>query len=311
MKPIPEIRLSSYYKDEFLKQDRETRWKWNLRNLIKRIEKEDNPVNFRNQLLSISQLYFDGLVEKDPTTNVLKGAARRARKDKLWSKQFDALSQLNLAGKKAVSSFYRGDGVDFDDVKDTFLPYASAIIKSDNKGSIAKHRNLLNEYNTVQTFGRNLCDECRDIGIDTIVCVASGGFEPSYLAMDILEKEDLVVMRYSHRSKEDSGVKLPVSASSVYFANKIKDKTVLVVEDWVASGQSLNGVMDYLSRRRPNGIYCTTVIGCDYYLPNINPEVFNGFNAFLCKKGDGSHYIIPSPGRFLKKIFNYFHPVSL
>ena len=297
MRPIPDIHLNNHYQTEF--SSALEGLPMNIPQLIKTIDAEDNPVNFRNQLLSISQLYFDGLIKTKNGADMAKGAT--------WAEQAQALYNLNLAGKKAIGSFYRGKGIDFDGVKEIFMPYASAIIQYGGNDSIAKHRNIFDDYNTVHAFGRNLYDECRNItGIDTIVCVAGGGFEPSYLAMDILEKEELAVMRYSsYRSMPDSNVKLPKFAPKGYINDQIKNKKVLVIEDYVVSGKSLNKVMNYISKRKSREIYCTTVIGSNFYLPCIKQEVLNGSEEVFCEKEEDIRYIILHPGRFLKKIIKF------
>ncbi|MEA3514452.1 MAG: hypothetical protein U9R34_03180 [Nanoarchaeota archaeon] len=97
MKAIPNISLSKHYQIErsFIKHH----YNMNLQELIKNVETEDNPLNFNDQLLAISQLYFEGLIEKDTDQNI-------DQKNPWSEQQYETLSRLNLAGKKAIGSFY-------------------------------------------------------------------------------------------------------------------------------------------------------------------------------------------------------------
>ena len=292
MRPIPNISLSRHYQKErlFIEQP----YSLNLQNLIQKIENEDNPLNFNTQLLAISQLYFEGLIEKDIDQNI--------DKENPGSEQSEALSRLNLAGKKAIGSFYRGNGVDFDDIREIFLPYASIILQYGNNDCTAKHRHAyFTDYDEVQRFGLNLpilSDYIEDT--DTIVCVASGGFEPSYLLMDMMDKEDLAVMRYSYNNKNDSEVRVPAFVTESDLGSQIEGKKVLVVEDVVSTCKSLNQVMKFVYNRKPKEVYGTSVCASDYH-PDMKVKILNPLRPFLCEKIGLMRYMIRQSGRFMKK----------
>ncbi|MCK5025522.1 MAG: phosphoribosyltransferase [Nanoarchaeota archaeon] len=289
MRSIPNISLSKYYQIE--KKFIEHSYHLTIQDLVKKIENEKNPLNFNDQLLAISQLYFEGLIEKDSDQNI--------DKENPWLEQSEALSRLNLAGKKAIGSFYRGNGVDFDDIMETFLPYASTILQYGNNDCTAKHRHAyFTDYDEVQRFGLNLPIISDYIGdIDTIACVASGGFEPSYLLMDMMEKEELAVMRYSN-NKNDSEVRVPAYISKNYLDSQIKGKKVLVVEDMVSTGISLGQVMKFVSNFKPKVNYGTSVIGNNYAL-KLNANILNPLQPFLCEKIGLMSYILRQSGRFI------------
>ena len=292
MNPIPNISLSRHYQAEKLLIEHS--YHLNLQDLMKKIETEDNPLNFNDQLLAITQLYFEGLIEKYIDQNI--------DQENLESEQSETLSRLNLAGKKAIGSFYRGNGVDFDDIRETFLPYASTIMQSGNNDCAAKHRHaFFTDYDEVQRFGLNLPIISDYIGdIDTIACVASGGFEPSYLLMDMMEKEELAVMRYSYNNKDDSEVRVPAYVSENYLGSQIKGKKVLVVEDMVSTGESLGQVMKFVSNLKPKEVYGTSVIGNNYVI-NLNANILNPLHPFLCEKIGLMSYMLRQFGRFMKK----------
>ena len=271
MKPIPKINLNTHYESEF--SSAELQFYNNMPGLIKMIETEDNPVNFKNQLLSIAQLYFDDLVDNDVSGNTD------------WPEQSEALSKLNLAGKKAIGSFYRGEGIDFDGVKETLLPYASVFQKYAKNEKQSKARHLFYKSDYVQRFGLKLQQASNSMAdIDTIVCVASGGFEPSYLAMDMLEKEDLGVMRFSYIERKDSKVRVPACTPYSCLDAQIRDKRVMVVEDWMASGRSWSYVMKFTSDFKPAELYGGSVIGGDIIAPWFIMKVFSSSDPFFCRK---------------------------
>ena len=205
--------------------------------------------------------------------------------DNYYLEQAEALSKLNLAGKKAIGSFYRGEGIDFDDVKETLLPYASVIMQYSQMDKESKLRHLFYKSDKVQRFGLKLPQVSSSMAdIDTIVCVASGGFEPSYLTMDMLEKEDLSVMRFSYIERKDSKVKVPACTSYRCLDAQIRDKKVMVVEDWIASGRSWSYVMKFTSDFKPAELYGGSVIGGDIMAPWFIMEVFSSSDPFFCRK---------------------------
>ncbi|GAG26571.1 unnamed protein product, partial [marine sediment metagenome] len=172
----------------------------------------------------------------------------------------EILNKLCLAGKKSTGSYYRGEGIDFDGVKEIFLPYASEIIKRNPVGK-AKYRHLREYRGEVYNFGLNLPD-ISDESFDTLVCVASGGFEPAFLAMDMMEKDSLIPVRYSMRQRNDFEVKVLKKASTAY-PQRIEGKRVLVIEDWVVSGKSLAEVMRYVAGMKPNKLCGMAATGHD------------------------------------------------
>lgn len=277
MKKIPELDITKHYQTEFDLAKGSNSYRVYLNELIKKIENEKNPMDFKEQLLAITQLYFDStfdstsyacfLIEQNPDE---------------WNTQSEVLDKLILAGKNAIGSFYSGDGIDLDSVKEIILPYADSIIKYGPEASIPKVRHLRGLYQNVQTFGIELqktFDYTKPI--DTLVCIASGAFEPSFLAMNIKEKEDLVVMRYSVAGRDDKHVKVPNGASERYLKSKIEDKTVLVVEDVVCEGGTLAEVMKYSSGFRPDELYGISVKGYCRKLPKIDIELLSAEQPFI------------------------------
>ena len=143
MKPLPDIYLyGKYSKDLFSATGIYSMF---LGHLMEKImaekEPEKNPVNFKNYLMTISQLYTDGILEKNIDNEEDKSA------------QWEALSRLNLAGKKAVGSFYRGEAMDFADIREILKPCAADILKYGNTEDASKPRHLFDEFQETNRLG--------------------------------------------------------------------------------------------------------------------------------------------------------------
>lgn len=261
MKPLPKIDLTEYNTtyDGY-------NYKKTLEELIKKVKKEEDVVDFINELLAIIQIYFDGLIHNRESNQIEK----------------EILDNLFLAGKKIIGSFYRGEPIDLENIREIFLPYAPYIIKYGDKKS-AKDRHLERSYESVQTFGLTLPEILSKDGmesLDTLVCIATGAFEPSFLAMDIIEKEDLIAVRYSHFSRNDPCVRIPRTEKDII--SKIKKKKVLVIEDIIISGDTLINVMSYLAKMEPDKLYGTSVIGkLSQQNSDLDMKIINERNPFF------------------------------
>ena len=279
MKMILDIDIKEHYKSEFDSAEGWYTSAGRLDALIKEIESEENPIDFKEQLLAITQLYFDSILDYP---NYASFSTEQNTDE--WAEQSEALDNLILAGKKSIGSFYQGDGIDFDEVKEIILPYADKIIEYNPTFDYAKTRHLRDAEQNVQRFGIELqktFDNTKPI--DTLVCIASGGFEPSFLAMDIIEKEELAVVRYSNESRDDQEVKVPIHTPEENLKSKIKDKTVLVIEDIVYTGMTLAKVMKYASGFMPNELYGIAVERLSHELPGIEFKPLTEKDPFIFK----------------------------
>ena len=250
MNKIPAINIREYYQAELDSAKGDEYFAGSdLKKLMEDLENEDNPVDFKEQLLAINQLYFEGILEEHSQDE--------------WDAQSKALEKLILAGKNAIGSFYDGNGTDFDSTKEIVLPYADKLIKYGNTSCNANGRRDLRQHeNDTQKFGLELQKAFDNPKfIDTIICVASGAFEPSFLAMHIIEKDELTVVRYSHINKYDSDIKIPKCFPKEYINSKIEDKKVLIAEDFIASGKTIKKVLSFVSALNPDELYCISVLG--------------------------------------------------
>lgn len=254
MKKIQEINLDDIYEDEILSVKSYT-FSYKLDDYLEMIQEENNPVDFKEQLFMITQLYYDGILNNQRWSDNAFGL-----KSKEFSLKLEILDKLILSGKVAVGSFYDGKGIDADEVRDIFMPYISDILKYGDAEADSKTRHLRSNWSDVQDFGIVL-QERLDSKVkfpDVIVSVASGGLEPAYLAMHITEKDDLFVLRYS-TERNDSKVQVFGRDNNYFDGNDLKDKNVFVFDDIIETGTTMFNVLRYIFNLKPSELYGSSV----------------------------------------------------
>ncbi|MFH1127201.1 MAG: phosphoribosyltransferase [archaeon] len=269
--------LRTHYEHEI--KTAEERYPNNLPSIFSLIEKESNPIDFKEELLAITQLYFDGIVSSSGKTieeSVCKNTSDINHVEETWYMQRDVLNSLVSAGKKAIGSFYEGNSIDIDVIKEMFMPYKTEILK-DGEHERSKERRLQGVIAPIHTLGSRLQQRFgTDIETpDTIICISSGGFELSYLAMNIAGTDRLITVRYSRYAKGDTEVIIPKNAPRQYLDNEIKNKRALVVDDWISSGSSLSRVMQNILKSEPHTLYAVTATS-DGYLSDPNIKIREG-----------------------------------
>jgi len=239
---LSEKNLHTIYDESFATRrygDQET-----INTLLNLYKTEKNPVDFKEELLSIVQLYFDSLLPK--------------AKDSLhsnpnnWQKEKEVLYCLCTEGIKIISQFYRGEDLDFDNAKSHVLSYREQILNSVDKSIRSKepHLKAFDELSLIQDFGQKLSRKSHD----KLVGIVSGGLEPSFLATDILEKgmDDLILLRYSKRSGDSQSL-VPKNAPADYLGS-IAGREVIVIEDYVVNGITMGAVVDAIKTYKPKNI---------------------------------------------------------
>lgn len=250
MKKIQKINLDEIYEDEILNVKPYT-FNYKLADYLEVIQEENNPLDFKEQLLAITQLYYDGILrDQFWSGNVF------ALKSKKFSLKLEILNRLILSGKIAVGSFYEGKGIDADEVRGIFMPYISDILRYGDAEAESKTRHLKCYWSDVQDFGIAL-QERLDNKVkspDVIVSVASGGLEPAYLAMHITEKDDLFVLRYSTETG-DSNVQVFGKDNNYFDGKDLKGKNVFVIDDIIETGITMLNVLRYIFNLKPSELY--------------------------------------------------------
>ena len=177
-----------------------------LSGLLKEIESQRDPNNFKEALLSSIQLYFDGLVE----------GRSELPNPEVWAEQLETLNALLRATGTTVSAFYRKNSeIPFDEVREVIMPYDSRLIKHGSKSEY-KERHLAGKEQQVGNYAANIADVLESEEVDLIMPVASGGFEPALLTADYLGLKHIFPIRYSRVSRNDNGVLVPAQAPRDY-----------------------------------------------------------------------------------------------
>ena len=252
--------------------------------LLKKLEQEKHPRNFKDQLLGITQLFFDSIVESE------KGN---------WEEQEKVFSALVEAGKLTVGSYYQEEPfnpsnfdeepappgeINFDKVKELIFPSANMLMSQYFLGDRESKERWVTHYSSYTDFGRELnvalgnyfehMKKWRSIPqemenqykmvkdlpkIETIATIASGGFEAAYLAMNILGVDNLMPFRYSHESRDDSEVRFPKLAPEDDGA-AIEGKSVLLIDDIIGSGKTIREGTKYVMGKNPKELFVSTVL---------------------------------------------------
>jgi len=290
MKPLPNIDIMQLYSKE--REQSSSDYRHHATTLFHNIKEEENPIDFMNQLLAITRLYFDGICEKESRNweNIRKGVNYlRGRDEDIWDIQKKALDRLTSAGKLAIGSFYRGEGIPTEEVRSIILSVVDDVLPfCPEKKAKGRHLNLL--HDKIQKFGRNLPEilDCEEI--DTIVPVASGGFESAFLAMDILDTPTLLPVRFSRCKHSDSEVKIPFRAPDDYLP--VEGKNVLVTEDLTIRGTSIGKVMELLLEKDPAIVFGMSVSNSHQDVEGLSPIILNMDEPFACKNFPSEEVVI-------------------
>lgn len=209
--------------------------------LLKQLETEEDPKNFKEIILRMVQLYFDGLVD---------GVEQPGNRE-IWEEQLNALNLLLKGVRLTVSGYYRDNkNVQISDVREMVLPLDSVIIKHGSKQG-CKNRHLSADEFGVSNYNSSLEKDVNGMEFDLIIPVASGGFEPGLLAADYWDVDNIFPVRYSTQSRNDKEVLVPNQAPKDYAEKQIKGKRVLVVDDIVSSGQTAENILQWVKKHDP------------------------------------------------------------
>lgn len=213
--------------------------------LLGRMKNEENPLRFRNQLFAALELYSDGIFSNGSGMESISSKER-------------VLDQLIVAGESFVDDFYRGEDVDFEEILDIIKPHEAEILKWGSKdyGKIREFGSK-DDILELQFFGLNIPMILEITRPDAIVCIASGGFEPSLIVKNIADLEKITSVRYSRRWESGQEIKVLSEIPGDYLRDGIKDKRTLVVDDIMSTGRTIYNVLEFLSDVGPEALYAT------------------------------------------------------
>ena len=180
---------------------------------------DNSPEQFYEFSLKSMQLLFDGLVEKKPEN--------LERQNEIFDGVFNSL-------KIGISQHFRSESIDYEKCLEFISENKSDIIKYGSE-KISKKRHLSKFKFIVRTSLDQILPALNDIEIDTLVPIASGGFEPCAIIADYLDRNnrtyETLPVRYSRLSKLDKYVLAPHFLGDSKIKESIRDKNVLIVEE--------------------------------------------------------------------------------
>lgn len=217
-----------------------------LRRILSQFAKANYLVAFRDVAM-ISQLYFDGLLERED------------RKKEEWGNQKKVLDDILESGKDIAEGFLAHDSVLLEKAKARVAEDEPYIRRYSSKEPSKVRHIQPAELKELNRFCHQLTKHVPS-QIDTIACIASGGFEPSYAVGGLVYKDaEIVPFRYSRWYKEDKTLKVPKNAEKDYLDSRIRGKTVLLLEDVIITGETLLKCARAISKLGPKELYCASV----------------------------------------------------
>ncbi len=255
---IPEgLKINERFPDVTLTHQSRT-----LEEILGALQKTRDSFFVKEQVYGIAQLYTDGLIENPFQKH-------------MWDEQERVLRNIHQAGIIATGQFYYGQEVDVEQIRDLILPNSQQILRYGSSRG-AKSRHLFKGMRETQKIGLEFQKRHKEIGqIDSIVAVASGGFEPAYLIAHILGRNEIVGVRYSNCHRDDIVAKIPSGAPKDYLDGYCKGQNVAIVEDLVCSGTSMQRVAEEVIKHSPKRIIGFVPVG---YGSNVYRDAFPGYN---------------------------------
>jgi hypothetical protein len=229
-----------------------------------------SPKKFKGAVLNTIQLYFDGLIKRDTEIG-----------PDTWNEQQEALNALLYATRLTVSGFYRSR-IDYKQVANTILLYKNQIITYGSENA-CKGRHLDGLEWKVESCVDSALDTLKDLGINLIIPIASGGFEPALLVADYFNV-DVFPVRYSSFSKSDNEVKTPRLMPANISREMIAGKNVLIVDDIVSRCRTSVAVAQWIANLSPSS---TSFLTVDRDPAKLSAYGYKRINRF----GEGCLYV--------------------
>ncbi|MEM0230676.1 MAG: phosphoribosyltransferase family protein [Candidatus Woesearchaeota archaeon] len=215
--------------------------------LILKIEKNQDFFFLRNAYPAALQLYYDGLIEKSGYS---------------WNKHEKVLNELYSALQGFFGAYYNKDRIRFNfykrNAREAFLDNRKLIIEYSNK-NVAKHRHLEGMLEDVIRSFRLLKDISKNWKFDSLVPIASGGFEPGFAAYYIYPEANFFSVRYSSFSRGDEDVLIPSEQPFGELSKAISHSDVLLIDDIIYKGDTLRSVYSFAVENGAKRVFCLAV----------------------------------------------------
>jgi phosphoribosylpyrophosphate synthetase len=167
----------------------------------------------------------------------------------------------------AVSRYYRREEnmvrYDCTEIFASMDIHRSNIIASGSK-KLCKFRNLKYSEDEVKACIGASIDLLNKAGINLIIPVASGGFEPALLVADYLGVSNLFPIRYSIAHRFDKEVRIPRNIPLPMASQTINGKNVLIVDDISDTGNTAKRIAKWVTSLGPKRAFYLCV---DAFVP--------------------------------------------
>ncbi len=235
-----------------------------LEDLLKIIGENTSPNLFKESMLRIAQLYFDGLVE----------SGRGYEDEKVQKEQKFAFDFWMKELKEVVGCYYdERKKISTEKVLKNFGKCEEIILKYGSRDE-TNVRHLVGYENEVRASFFDVFEKMKNEKFDLIIPIASGGFEPGALFSYYLGLESIFPIRYSQIRHKDEEVRVPFYVDHNYMNNLIGGKNVILSEDVICSGKTILGVVNWIKKFNPENIFL-------YVVGNSKSDLnFSGFCSF-------------------------------
>jgi hypoxanthine phosphoribosyltransferase len=172
-----------------------------------------------------------------------------------WKKEKSTLEKLLAGCKGVVSGVY--NGTSREESIESILSLRSEIeTYATFEDNLSTDRHIHKGYSQCeQQLAWELYKISRTEGkFDSVFYIASGGAEPALLFC-ALRGGIPIPIRYSRFGDHDRYVVLPADMPEEYIKEKVKGKRILVVDDFIMTGTSMLGTINYLMQYEPKTVY--------------------------------------------------------
>lgn len=228
-----------------------------LEELLETLKSPFDPHPFKETLLQITQLYYDGLIERHEHTG-----------PKTWKQQLKTLRNLLQGVSDTLAAYYvQGKKVPMQEVSASMRhDKRNIMLYGSNKSCYKRH--LYGEENCVSAFA--MCLGNSNLQPELIVPVASGGFEPALVAAYILGAKYVLPVRYSPLTRNDNHVLVPFNAPQDYVHKQLEGKHILIIDDVSESGLTAKTVTDWTLNFNPASVRFASVKVSSRTLEGLN-----------------------------------------
>ncbi len=220
---------------------------------IRYIEKSSDDKSVMTALVELSRSYSDGLRRYKSTKNT---------EASVLDAQKSGLEGILGACRSYVNKIYYKEPLD--------APIETQLEEISPQLKTFTYRKSLNRMNHIESGSKDYFDfkqlaheVLTRLSIDTIVYISGGGLEAACIAAKETHCKSIVPIIYSRYLHKDTKVTVPrVVDNSI--KNEVSGKNVLVVDDWIYEGTTMEKALKFVASFEPANLYGAAVKRDDY-----------------------------------------------